>query len=589
MAEGHVRRRLSAILAADVVGYSRLIRTDEEGTLARLKALRRELIDPKIAEHGGRIVKLMGDGMLAEFESVVDAVRAAAETQQTVAEHNADLPEDKRIEFRVGINLGDVVIDGDDIYGDGVNIAARLEGLAEPGGICISGAVYDQVRNRTDFVFEDMGEQEVKNIDEPVRAWLWAPAGRRVSDIRPIADRPLPLPDKPSIAVLPFDNMSGDPEQEYFADGIAEDIITGLSRMRWFFVSARNSSFAYKGGAVDIKQVSRELGVRYVLEGSVRKAGNRARITVQLIDATNSNHLWAERYDRELSDIFAVQDEITETVVATIEPQLYVAESERAGRKTPESLDAWDLAMRAMRHLWRMTGPENARAQALLEAAIKSDPDYAPAYGPLGFSYIWHAWMAWGDDPIRLIPKAESTGRRAIALDDQDPWAHLVMAGVYGYGRRHEDAVDELRKALHLNPNFSLGYAWLGVVMGYAGKFEESIEALDRAYRISPRDPFNAWLPALRSIVHFTAGRTGEARDLAYETIKMRPDMVGAWRIVTITSAHLGELDEARRALAETKRLQPTISLAWARDYGPWVRPRDLERYVEGFRLAGLE
>jgi adenylate cyclase len=583
------QRRLAAILAADVVGYSRLIRADEEGTLAALKALRAELIDPKLEEHNGRIVKLMGDGMLAEFPSVVDAVRAAVESQQAVAARNAELPQDKRIEFRVGINLGDVVIDGDDIYGDGVNVAARLEGLAKPGGICVSGAVYDQVRNRTNFAFEDIGDQEVKNIDEPVRAWLWAPAGRPVSDIQPISDRPLALPDKPSIAVLPFDNMSGDPDQEYFADGIAEDIITGLARMRWFFVSARNSSFAYKGSAVDIKQVSRELGVRYVLEGSVRKSGNRARITVQLIDATSGNHLWAERYDRELSDIFAVQDEITESVVATIEPQLYVAESERASRKTPASLDAWDLAMRAMRHLWRMTGPDNARAQELLEAATERDPNYAPAYGPLGFSYIWHAWMGWGDDPIRLIPKAESAGRRAIALDDQDPWAHLVMACVYGYGRRHEDAVDELRKALDLNPNFSLAYAWLGVVMGYAGKFEESIEALDRAYRISPRDPFNAWLPALRSVVYFAVERYGEARDLAYETIKMRPDMVGAWRIVTITSAHLGDLDEARRALAETQRLQPTISLAWARRYGPWARPQDLDRYVEGFRLAGLE
>ncbi len=399
----------------------------------------------------------------------------------------------------------------------------------------------------------------------------------------------LDLPDKPSIAVLPFDNMSGDPEQEYFADGIAEDIITGLSRMRWFFVSARNSSFTYKGGTVDIKTVARELGVRYVLEGSVRKAGNRARITVQLIDAATGNHLWAERYDRELTDVFAVQDEITETVVATIEPQLYVAESERAKRKAPESLDAWDMSMRAMPHLWRMTGPDIVRAQELLQAAIGRDPNYAQAHGLLAFAYIQHVWMGWGEDPTRLLPEAETAARRAFALDDQDPWAHLVMGAVHGYARRHEDAVDELRKALMLNPNFSLAYAWLGIVMGYAGKVEQAIEALDQAYRISPRDPNNAWYPVFRSIGLFTAKRHAEARDLARETIKARPDMVGAWRILTITTAHLGELDEARRALAETKRLQPTISLAWARKYGPWVRPQDLERYVEGFRLAGLE
>ncbi|NNE21680.1 MAG: hypothetical protein HKN11_03640, partial [Rhizobiales bacterium] len=397
------------------------------------------------------------------------------------------------------------------------------------------------------------------------------------------------LPDKPSIAVLPFDNMSGDPDQGYFADGIAEDIITGLARMRWLFVSARNSSFTYRGRAVDIKTVSRELGVRYVLEGSVRKSGNRARITVQLIDATTGNHLWAERYDHELADVFAVQDEITETVVATIEPQLYVAESERAKRKAPENLDAWDLTIRSMPHLWRMTGPDVVRAQELLQAAIDRDPSYAQAQGLLSFSYIWNAWMGWGENPTRLIPEAESTARRAIGYGEQDPWAHLAMGAVHCYARRHDDAVLEVRKALELNPSFSLAYAWLGILMGYAAKVEQALEALDQAYRINPRDPFNTWLPALRSIGLFTAERDVEARGLARETLKSRPDMVGAWRILTITSAHLGEADEAHRALAETKRLQPTISLAWARKYSPWVRPHDLERYVEGLRLAGLE
>jgi adenylate cyclase len=581
-----LERKLAAILAADVVGYSALMEADEAGTLAALLSLRRELIDPRIADHNGRLVKLMGDGALVEFASVVDAVECAVGIQQAMAARSSDIAEDRRIRFRIGVHLGDVIVEGGDIYGDGVNIAARLEVLAEPGDVCLSQQAYDQVETKLDLSYEDLGEQRVKNISRPIRVWRWAsdsePRQAKQSD-------PLTLPDKPSIAVLPFDNMSHDPDQEYFADGIAEDLITGLSRMRWFFVTARNSSFTYKGRRVDVTQISRELGVRYVLEGSVRKSGNRVRITVQLIDAASGNHLWAERYDRELKDIFAVQDEITETVVATIEPQLYAAESARAGRKPPETLDAWDLAMRAMPHLWRMTGADNERAQTLLEAAIERDPNYAPAYGPLGFSYIWHAWMGWGQDPTRLIPKAEESGRRAIALDDLDPWAHLVMACVYGYRRRHEDAVDEIRRALDLNPNFSIGHAWLGIVMAYAGKFQESNEAVDRAYRISPRDPFNAWLPALRSIVYFAVERNEEARELAYETIKLRPDMVGAWRVVTITSAHLGDLVEARRALAQTKRLQPSISLAWARDFGPWVRPADLDRYVEGFRLAGLE
>ncbi|MDH3232499.1 MAG: adenylate/guanylate cyclase domain-containing protein [Alphaproteobacteria bacterium] len=585
-----MERRLAAILAADMVGYSRLMEADEEGTIARQDAHRTEMIDPEIARHRGRIVKTMGDGLLIEFNSIVDAVRCAVVVQEAMRLREADYAGDERIAYRVGVNLGDIVIDGDDILGEGVNIAARLEGLAEPGGICISDIVYQSVKGKIENRFDDLGEQQVKNLTEPLhvhRIRLDVPT----SEIGSYSAAPaaLNLPDRPSIAVLPFDNMSGDPEQEYFADGIAEDIITGLSRMRWFFVSARNSSFTYKGRAVDIKAVSRELGVRYVLEGSVRKAGNRARITVQLIDATTGNHLWAERYDRELTDVFAVQDEITETVVATIEPKLYAAESERAKRKTPESLDAWDLLMQSMPHLWRMTGPDNTRAQELLQAAIDRDPGYAQAHGLLGFSYIWHAWMGWGEDPTRLIPEAASAARRAIELDEQDAWAHLVMGTIDGYARRHEDAIERMRKALELNPNFSFAYFWLGSILGYAGKVDEAIEAIDRAYRMSPRDPFNILLPVIRSIGMFTALRDTDTRDLARETIKVRPDMVGAWRMLTVSTAHLGELDEARRALAETKRLQPTISLAWARKYGPWVRPQDLERYVEGFRLAGLE
>jgi adenylate cyclase len=584
-----VERKLAAILAADVVGYSRLVREDEEATILALRTLRQDLIDLKINEYRGRIVKLMGDGILVEFTSVVDAVACGAEVQRAVAERNTGSPQSRRIVFRVGVNLGDVIIDGDDIQGDGVNVAARLEALSEPGGMCISDAVYEQVRDRLGLSFEELGEQKVKNINRPVRAWKWSESSGLAATPSSSLEASLPLPDKPSIAVLPFDNRSGDPEQEYFADGIAEDIITGLSRIRWFFVCARNSSFLYKGRSVDIKQVSRDLGVRYVLEGSVRKSGSRARITTQLIDATTGNHLWAERYDRDLHDIFAVQDEITETVVATIEPQLYVAESDRSRRKDLDNIDAWDMTMQAMSHLWRMNGPDNSRAQELLRHAVELDPHYAAAYGPLGFSYIWHAWMGWGDNPTQLIPKADSAARRALALDDQDPWSHLAMAGVYAYRRQHEDAVDRLRTCLDLNPSFALAHVWLGIVMGYAGRLEDSIDAIDRATRISPRDPFNASFPVLRSIAYFTAKSDEDARNLAYETIKVRPEMVGAWRIALVTSAHMGDLEAAKRALSEVKRLQPTISLAWAREYSPWVRPQDLERYIEGLRIAGLE
>ncbi len=365
MAEPRAERRLAAILAADVAGYSRLMGADEEGTLAALKAHRRELVDPTIAEHRGRIVKTTGDGLLAEFASVVDAVRCAVAIQEGMAERDAAVPEDRRIAFRIGVNLGDIIIDEDDIYGDGVNVAARLEGLAEPGGICIGRAARDQVRDRLDLDLEDIGEQAVKNIARPVRVF-------RVKLPAPEAEAPaaLALPDKPSIAVLAFANMSGDPEQEYFADGIAEDIITALSRFRWFFVIARNSSFTYKGQAVDVKQVARELGVQYVLEGSVRKAGNRVRITAQLIDALTGRHVWAERYDRDLTDIFAVQDEITETIAGAVAPSFVSAEARRAERKRPEDLDAWDLALKGNWHL-AQSGRENvAAAVSLFEAAI---------------------------------------------------------------------------------------------------------------------------------------------------------------------------------------------------------------------------
>ena len=352
--------------------------------MTALKALRAELIDPKLREHNGRIVKLMGDGMLAEFPSVVDAVRAAVETQQAVAQHNSELPEEKRIEFRVGINLGDVVIDGDDIHGDGVNVATRLEALADPAGICVSGKVYEEVRDRTDFAFEDLGEQQVKNIDRPVRVYRIGPSGPPGA---PQGTTVEGLVERPAVAVLPFNNMSGDAEQEYFTDGVTEDIITELARWRHIPVIARNSTFTYKGRAIDVKQVAKELGAGYLVEGSVRKAGTRVRITAQLIDATTGNHVWAERYDRELDDIFAVQDEVTLAIVTAIEPTLGSAERDRARRKPPDSLDAWESYQRGQWHLYQSTAAENSQAISYYQRAIERDPDFAAAYAGLAQAY----------------------------------------------------------------------------------------------------------------------------------------------------------------------------------------------------------
>jgi adenylate cyclase len=372
-------RRLAAILAADVAGYSRLIGADEGGTLERLRALRRELLDPKIAEYRGRLVKTTGDGLLVEFGSVVDALRCAVELQREMTGRNVGVPPDKRIEFRIGINMGDIVVEDGDIFGDGVNVAARLEALAKPGGICVSARVQEDAAGKLDLVFDDLGEQQLKNITRQVRVF------RVVTGKKPVAAPAPPLPDKPSIAVLPFQNISGDPEQEYFADGMVEDITTALSRLRWFFVIARNSSFAYKGRAIDVKQIGRELGVRYVLEGSVRKGGNRLRITAQLVEAETGNHVWAERYDRDVGDIFAVQDEITERVVAAIEPELYAAENIRSQRKPPESLDAWECVIRALSLINQGTREVNAEAERLCRRAIA----IAPAYGQA------HSLLAW--------------------------------------------------------------------------------------------------------------------------------------------------------------------------------------------------
>src|ERR1700759_803029 len=382
MTGARVERRLAAILAADVAGYSRLMGADEEGTLARLKACRKALVDPKISEYRGRIVKTTGDGMLVEFGSAVDAVRCAVELQRGVASSNVDIPEAKRIEFRIGIHVGDIIIDDNDIFGDGVNIAARLEGIADPGGICISDDAHRQIRGKTEVAYDDMGHQSLKNITEPRRAWRSRPATN--AEPSEVVDRPAPmlaLPDKPSIAVLPFTNMSGDPEQEYFADGIVEDIITALSRMTWLVVIARNSSFTYKGKAVDIKQVGRELGVRYVLEGSVRKAGNRVRITGQLIDAATGTHLWADRFDGALEDVFELQDEVTTNVIGAISPKLEQAEIERARRKPTEKLAAYDYFLRGMANIYQGTKQANLEALQNFQQAISVDENFSTAYG----------------------------------------------------------------------------------------------------------------------------------------------------------------------------------------------------------------
>ncbi|MCH8155220.1 MAG: tetratricopeptide repeat protein [Proteobacteria bacterium] len=585
MAE-RVIRRLAAILAADVVGYSRLMGVDEAGTLARLKALRKDVFDPRIAEHGGRIVKLMGDGALVEFGSVVDAVRGAAAIQRAMAVHNAEVPEAQRIEFRMGINLGDVIVDGDDIYGDGVNVAARLETLAEPGGLFVSGVVHGQVEGKLDLAFDDLGEQQVKNIAKPVRVYR-----ARLDAGEAAGSKPLPLPDKPSIAVLPFTNMSGDAEQEYFSDGITEDIITELSRFPTLFVIARNSSFTYKGRAAKVQEIGRELGVQYVVEGSVRRAGKRVRVTVQLVEAASGNHLWAERYDRDLDDIFAVQDEIAHTVVATVAGRLDDVGAERARRKPPGNLAAYDYLLRAYQHVHRFTRTDIAAARSSLEKAIELDPDSARSHAFLGFTYV--ADWIWGTAGDEALDRALASAQRAMALDDDDSWSHVVSGHVYKRRGQPEIALNYMEKAAALNPNDPSAVALMGNALDNMGRHAEAVECIKRAMRLDPFHPdwmFESLADALYLSRHY------EEAGSAFKRFKEPPYWIHPKAAACY--AQLERRDEAREAVAAFERAvererregNPGASIeASVRMTQTYYKSQDdRDHWLEGFRKAGL-
>ena len=582
----HEDRRLTAILAADVVGYSRLMAADESGTLAQLKAHRKELLEPKTAEHHGRIVKLMGDGTLMEFGSVVDAVNFAIDVQRAMVGRNSGVPDDRQITYRVGINIGDIIVDGDDIYGDGVNVAARLEQLADPGGICVSRNVFKHIKNKLDVSFQDMGEQQLKNIPEAVHAYRLVMSAKDLGPTAAGTDQSLPLPDKPSIAVLPFDNMSGDPEQEFFADGMAEDIITALSRLRWLLVIARNSSFIYKGSALDIRQVSRELGVRYVLEGSVRKAGNRVRITAQLIDATNGNHIWADKYDREIKDVFALQDEITQSVTAAIEPKLVAAEGLRSTGRQPQDLDAWGMVARAMSRFWHVTGPDVEAAIAQLKEAVERYPDYAPAHSMLAFCLVLVGHFGWL--PIFDVPQlALESARRAVELDDNDPWAYLALGYVAFVRRNTDDAAAHFARATELNPNFAAAYGYWGYALSFDGRSDEAIERMSLAMRMSPHDRQNSIYMGGMAVANYLAGRYDEAIDWARKAVQQGPSMTAPHRILCASLAQAGRLDEARRVVDRVREMQPYISIDWVERMVPYTRDQ-LPHFLEGLRKAGL-
>ena len=586
MVEGRAERRLAAILAADVVGYSRLIRSDEEGTLGRLKALRGELVGPKIADYRGRIVKFMGDGILAEFGSVVDAVHAATELQRAMTERNAGLRADERIEFRIGVNLGDVVIDGDDIHGDGVNIAARLEGLARPSGVCISGAAYDQVRDRIDLPFEDLGDQEVKNIDRPVRVWHWN------ADAEPGERSPsesLTLPDKPSIAVLPFDDMSGETEQQHFADGIAEDITTGLSCIRSFFVIARNSSFTYRGSSVDVSKVGRELGVRYVLEGSVRRAGKRIRVTAQLVDAPSRKHIWAQRFDRDLDDIFAVQDEITSAIVGAIGPEVDGAERARALRRPTERLDAWSAYQRGLWHAYRYSREGTVEAADFFHRAVALDPSFAAAHAGLSFVHYLNALLDYAGSREDEIDKAFECAKQSILLDDKDAMSYWSLGRAHRLRGEYDLAITSFKTALELNPSYAHAHYNLGWTLVLAGETEQgAIAALDQALRLSPRDPLLHTFMCVRATACYVLGLDEEAHRWAENAVQQSNAHAHVKAFYTFTLERVGRHAEAVRSAEALLRERPDYRCDLFRKGFPFRRSEDIDTIIEGMRKAGL-
>jgi adenylate cyclase len=581
-------RRLAAIFAADVAGYSRLMRADEEGTFERLKAHRRELVDGKIAEHRGRLVKTTGDGLLVEFASVVDAVRCAVDIQRDMAARNSELPADRRIDFRIGINLSDVIVDGDDILGDGVNIAARLEALADPGGACVSFGTYEEARDRVDVAFEDMGEQQVKNIARPVRAYRVLLAGEASAVARSPA---LPLPDKPSIAVLAFDNMSDDPEQEFFADGIAEDIITTLAKSRALFVIGRNSSFAYKHKQAPLPEISRALGVRYVLEGSVRKAGDRVRVTAQLIEAESGVHLWAERYDRDLADIFAVQDEITDHVSAAIQPALERQERERAVRRPPDSLDAWQSYHRGMWHFAKFDAGETETARHFFRRALELDGQFAPAAAALASTYLNELTLFRPERRAINLPLALDLAALAVTIDPTDAAGYAALARALWIAGRHEESLAKADLAAALEPNSPAAQGAVGGARLWGGYPREAIAPLQAAMRLSPLDPLMPLWLHFTARAHYWSEQYDEAITVGSQLCRSFPNFRQPYNTLIAALGQVGRVEEAHAVLADALtrfgdafRFLMSLPLEDLRE----LRPVDREHMLDGFRKAGI-
>jgi adenylate cyclase len=590
MAKERPRRKLSAVLSADVKGYSRLMGKDEAGTVDRLKEYR-SLMTGLIQQYRGRVVDSPGDNILAEFASVVDATECAVNIQEELRKTNSKLPDDRKMKFRIGINLGDVIEDGERIYGDGVNIAARIEGLADAGGICVTSNVYDQVKNKLPFMFEDTGVHPVKNITEPIHVYSLLSANYKAG----IEDSSAPdLPDKPSIAVMPFDNMSGDPKQEYFSDGMTEEIITALSKISEMFVIARNSSFIYKGKSVKIQQVGRELGVQYVLEGSVRKAAERVRITAQLINASTGNHLWAERYDRKFKDVFELQDEITRKIVIALQVELTRGEQARVWHRSSHNLEALGLASKALDLFERQTKEENARARDLFEKATRLDPKYAFAWTYLAWTYLVDAIYGFSRTPEKSIEKALDLAYKSLNMDDTQPDVHALWGTIYLGRGQHEKAIEAGERSLALGPNNACNTAILAQTMYLAGRGEEAIELMEKAMRLSPYHP--DWYLGLLAMAYIMIEQYEEGLKIAeqqLQLVKKRGEfgrgLIISHLILAEANIRLGREEEARKHVKEVKRIDLSFSLEELGKAAFYKDPTYLERRLNVLRRAGLK
>jgi adenylate cyclase len=584
-----VERRLAAVLAADVAGYSRLMGADEEGTLARLKAVRTALVDPAIASHRGRIVKTTGDGMLVEFASVVDAARCAVAIQQEVAKQDVGKSPELRIQFRIGIHVGDIIIDDNDIFGDGVNIASRLEGIAEPGGVCISDDAHRQIRGKVDIAFDDMGEQTLKNIVEPMRAWQIRVVNRATGAIRPssppIID--LTLPDKPSIVVLPFDNMSAEADQDYLADGIVEAITAALSCIRSFFVIARSSAFTYKGRATNARDIGKELGVAYLLEGSLQKIGNRIRIIVQLIETEGGAHVWSSRFDGAIDDFFDLEDRITQQVAGALQPSIRIAEIKRSRRKRPQDLGCYDYTMRAMPHVWTLERDESTKALELLEKALTIDPEYPLALVLAGWCHAQRAVYTWVDDIVGSQAIARSLAERAADLSGDDPLVLAVLGAVHTFVRNHGKARVLLERAVSLDPNCAWAWSRLGWLENYADRPDKAIENFERALRLSPMDPMNFNNYVGIGTAHEILEEYDEAGAFYRRALVERPNAVWIYRALAVVLSGAGRIEEAKQALVEVLRNYPDLTISKVRQ-AMVHSDAALDRMAENLRRLGL-